>query len=142
MTIIELKQCVVCTIHRLEKLRNAEGDVEQDWMEDLSWTDQGELCWPGKDGHPLRLRRSKRNITTRVQLEQEVEAFEASKQSYLTGIIDNIRMRFLNLSNELQDFLVLHRADQKDTEERLRSLMHHVNKPGLTFEFLLKQWKI
>ena len=76
------------------------------------------------------------------QLEKEIEAFGESKHNYLTAIIDNITMRFLNLSNELQDFLVLHSASQGDTEERLRSLVNRINKPGLTFESLLKQWKL
>ena len=43
---------------------------------------------------------------------------------------------------DLDDFLVLHCADQKGTEKRLMSLVDRINKPRFTFEFLMKQWKI
>lgn len=142
MTIVELKQSVDSTLLSLEKLRIEKGEEEDDWLKQVSKTDGGEICWPGKDGHFLRCLRSKRQLVGGRQMEKEIEAFEMSKYEYLTAIIDDIRRRFLNLSTELQDFLVLHTADQDDTEERLMSLMNHINKPGLTFESLLKQWKL
>ena len=73
---------------------------------------------------------------------QEVQAFERSRQQYIMAIIKDLDMRFTNLMKDLEDFLVLHCADQEGTEKRLRSLVDRINKPGLTFEFLMKQWKI
>ena len=142
MTIVELKQSVDSTLLSLEELRIEKGEEEDDWLKQVSKTDGGEICWPGEDGHFLRCLTSKRQLLGGRQMEKEIEAFEMSKYKYLTAIIDDIRRRFLNLSMELQDFLVLHTADQDDTEERLMSLMNHINKPGLTFQSLLKQWKM
>ena len=121
LTIIELKKAVTKTLGSLKKLRNENGAVEDDWLRQVGKTDQGELCQPGKDGHFLRPLRSKRKLLGDRQLEKEIEAFGESKYNYLTAIIDNITMRFLNLSNELHDFLVLHSANQKRAGEKLMS---------------------
>ena len=52
--------------------------------------------------------RSKRRFLTEEQLVQEQADFEASMREYVKAIIDDIKMRFANLTNKLEDFLVLH----------------------------------
>ena len=53
-------------------------------------------------------------------------------------MIDDIKMRFTNLTNKLEDFLVLHNANQKGAEEKLISLTKRINKPGFTFKSLVR----
>ena len=116
------------------------GDGERTWINQVHESEEGKLCWPGRDGHFLRCTTSKRMLLVGEEhIKQEFEAFIGSKQQYLNAIIKDLDMRFTTLMEDLEDFQVLHSADQKGTGKRLRSLVERINKPGLSFEILMKQ---
>ena len=143
LTIFALKRGIADTNRSLVDLQREMGDEERTWINQVHETEEGKLCWPGIDGHFLRCTKSKRMLLVgEERIKQEVEDFVRSKQQYLNAIIKDLDMRFSTLMEDLEDFLVLHSANQKGTEKRLRSLVERINKPGLTFEVLMKQWKI
>ena len=142
LTIVDLKKGVTSTLRILGELEDEKGEQEKAWIKQVYETNEGKLCWPGKDGHLLRSLRSKRRLLTVGGLAAEQRAFEESRHQYIKAIIDNIKMRFTDLTNQLQVFLVLHSADQEGAEEQLMSLTKRINVPGFTFKSLLQQWKI
>ena len=112
-TIVDLKKGVTSTLRFLGELEDEKGEQEKAWIKQVYETNEGNLCWPGKDGYLLRSLRSKRRLLTVGELAAEQRAFEESRHQYIKAIIDNIKMRFTDLTNQLQDFLVLHSTDQK-----------------------------
>ena len=142
LTIVDLKKGVDSTLQFLESLKVEKGEEEKTWIKQVHATNEGKLCWPGKDGHYLRSFRSKRTLLKEEQLAQEQGYFEDSRYEYIKAITEDIKMRFTDLTDKLEDFLVLHNADQKGAEEKLMSLTKRMNKPGFTFKSLMQQWKI
>ena len=126
----------------MEWLKVEKGVEVTAWIKQVHATNKGKQCWPGKDGHYLRSFRSKRTLLKEEQLAQEQGDFEDSRYEYIKAITEDIKMRFTNLTDKLEDFLVLHNADQKGAEEKLMSLTKRMNKPGFTFKSLMQQWKI
>ena len=116
LTIFDLKKGIADTDRSLENLGKEIGDEERAQISQVHETVEGNLCWPGGDGHFLRCTSSKRKLLAGVEnVRQEVQAFERSRQQYIMAIIKDLDMRFTNLMKDLEDFLVLHCADQEGT---------------------------
>ena len=105
LTIFALKKGIADTNRSLVDLQREMGDEERTWINQVRESEEGKLCWPGRDGHFLRRTPSKRMLLVgEEQIKQEVEAFIRSKQQYLNAITKDLDMRFTTLKKILKIF--------------------------------------